>query len=248
MIKKKSYNGLLIFGVVFIMLGLALLTYSIASYFEIKLATDKIDFESIDNNNQIPTSDKYYKYLSIWDNLNQKLEKNKNLPIKNMSCAYLDYAQHNIKSMYKLIYKNSSEDSTRRSVVEGNIKSLSSMYKNYTNCKKTALYIDELNEMLNEIKNSEKTLYQDRLDTFINGGHDIERINSNSTIYDKNQQNDSPQDTYIDKSITTDPKFKQVQQYIEPNDKKNINNTEEENFYGNEQTIKLNFDETNNKY
>ena len=63
MYKKKSYNGLLILGIVSIIAGLSLLIYCITSYSEIKLVTDKIDFDELDNNIQISTSDKYYKYL-----------------------------------------------------------------------------------------------------------------------------------------------------------------------------------------
>ena len=230
MIKNKSYNSLLI--------------YSIASYSEIKLVTDKIDFDNLDNNNQISTSDKYYQYLSIWDTLNQKLEKNKNLPVKNLSCAYLDYTQHNIKSMYKLIYKSANEDTTRRSVVEGNIKTLSDMYKNYKTCRKTALYLDELDKMLEEIENSDEIFYQGRMETFLNGNRDIERVDSGSAVSDgeiqdeiypqyehqiipQNQENTNQQVPQIIKQTEqNEQKFKQVEQYIEPNQPPKTNYSE----------------------
>jgi len=244
MIKKKNYNSLLITGICAIILGISLLIYSIASYSEIKLVTDKIDFDNLDNNNQISTSDKYYQYLSIWDTLNQKLEKNKNLPVKNLSCAYLDYTQHNIKSMYKLIYKSANEDTTRRSVVEGNIKTLSDMYKNYKTCRKTALYLDELDKMLDEIENSDEIFYQGRMETFLNGNRDIERVNSGSAVPDgeiqdeiypqyehqiipQNQTNTNQQTPQIIKQTEqNEQKFKQVEQYIEPNQPQKTNYSE----------------------
>lgn len=258
MYNKKSYNGLLTVGIISILAGLALLVYCITSYSEIKLVTDKIDFDELDNNIHISTSDKYYKHLSIWDTLNQKLEKNKNLPVKNMSCAYLDYAQHNIKSLYKLIYKSANEDSSRRSIVEGNIKSLSDMYDNYKSCRKTALYKDELAKMLDEIENSDDIFYQGRMETFINGNRDIERVDVGSAIPDGEVQDEVyPQyrheqtpatkqnEVYIQpvqqQASGREEQFKQVQQYIEPNnnDNKTNNNNNGRIYYGEAQTFGL---------
>ena len=260
MYNKKSYNGLLTVGIISILAGLALLVYCITSYSEIKLVTDKIDFDELDNNIHISTSDKYYKHLSIWDTLNQKLEKNKNLPVKNMSCAYLDYAQHNIKSMYKLIYKSASEDSSRRSVVEGNIKSLSDMYDHYKTCRKTALYKDELDKMLDEIENSDDIFYQGRMETFLNGNRDIERSDAGSAIisgedypeYQQQSQSDTnPSETYVQQNTVQanqrEEQFRQVQQYIEPQAKSNQNiqrtqsNRNGQIYYGDEQTFGLQY-------
>lgn len=263
MYNKKSYNGLLTVGIISILAGLALLVYCITSYSEIKLVTDKIDFDELDNNIHISTSDKYYKHLSIWDTLNQKLEKNKNLPVKNMSCAYLDYAQHNIKSMYKLIYKSANEDSSRRSVVEGNIKTLSNMYDNYKTCRKTALYKDELDKMLDEIENSDDIFYQGRMETFLNGNRDIERSDAGSAIisgeekeiypeYQQQSQPDTnPSETYVQQNTVQkkqqEEQFRQVQQYIEPQTRNNQNTQHSQNnrndqiYYGNEQTFGLQY-------
>lgn len=232
---KRNYNGLLTLGISAIILGLALLIYSITSYSEIKVVTNNIDFDELDNNIHIPTSDKYHKYLSIGDTLNKKLEKNKNLPIKNMSCAYLDYAQHNIKSLYKLIYKSANEDSTRRAVVEGNIKSLSDMYQYYTSCRKTSQYIEELNKMKDEIENSDDIFYQGRMETFINGNRDIERVDSSNLEPDLQIQNAQfpelenqiipaeQSSTYQQTSEQTrsNEQYRQVQQYIDHNNSQN---------------------------
>jgi hypothetical protein len=247
--RGKNYNGLLVLGIVAIISGLSLLMYCIASYSEIKLVTDKIDFDELDNNIHISTSDKYYKHLSIWDTLNKKLEKNKNLPIKNMSCGYLDYAQHNIKSLYKLVYKSANEDSTRRSVVEGNIKSLQEMYKSYKSCRKTALYQDELDKMLAEIENADDIFYQGRMETFLTGKHEIEKVDD-STVYSGEEityplsydeqsgsasreisaQNNRSANTNS-QTIQQEEQYKQVEKYIEPSNQRQEKNNESV-FYG----------------
>ena len=253
--RGKNYNGLLVLGVAAIIFGLSLLMYCFASYSEIKLVTDKIDFDELDNNIHISTSDKYYKHLSIWDTLNKKLVKNKNLPIKNMSCGYLDYAQHNIKSLYKLVYKSAGEDSTRRSVVEGNIKLLQEMYKNYKTCRKTALYQDELDKMLTEIENEDDIFYQGRMDTFLTGKHEIEKVDNN-TIYLEEETtlpvNYDGQDGSASREISEQNKhrtnsdfqtaqqeeqYKQVEKYIEPTNKKQETTGNEKIFYGQPQSF-----------
>ena len=257
MYKKKSYNGLLILGIVSIIAGLSLLIYCITSYSEIKLVTDKIDFDELDNNIQISTSDKYYKYLSIWDTLNDKLEKNKNLPVKNMSCAYLDYSQHNIKSMYKLIFKSANEDSARRSVVEGNIKTLQELYKNYKSCRKTALYMDELDKMLVEIDNADDIFYQGRMDTFLTGKHEIERTDVGSAqktetaeygnqyqeVYSDNgaveYNNNAQNKSSVSLNAKQDEQYRKVEQYIEPNDKSRSDSQNGRIYYGETQTFSI---------
>lgn len=172
----KNYNNLLILGISIIILGLSLLMYCITSYSDIKSVTDHIDFDELDNNNHMPTADKYYKHLAIADTLNQKLKKNKNLPIKNMSCAYLDFSQHNIKSMYRLIFKGTSEDESKRSVVEGNVEALLDMYDSYKNCRKTSQYKQELSAILEEIKDYENSYDQTRMDKFLSTKSEIQRI------------------------------------------------------------------------
>ena len=119
----KKNNNTLALGVTLLIFGMALLAYCLSSYFEIKTLENKIDFINLEDNKQISTNDK--------DFLLQKLKKNKNLPIKNSSCAYLDYAQHNILDMYTLIFKGVNEDAVKKDVVEGNTKTLLSIYDNY---------------------------------------------------------------------------------------------------------------------
>lgn len=152
----SNNNNLLTLGIIFLILGGALGVYSISSYLELKDLGDKVDFELIDDNNQMSSSDKYYKYLSIADFLNQKLNQNKNIPIKNASCVYLDYAQHNAIELYRLTSRRMELDDSKKNVAAGNVRSLSNMLDNYKTCNKTQTYKTELNNILDEIQKSEE--------------------------------------------------------------------------------------------
>ena len=101
------------------------------------------------------STDKYYKYLSFADFLNQKLNQNKNIPIKNASCVYLDYAQHNAIELYRLTSRRMELDESKRSVAAGNVRGLVTMLDNYKTCNKTQSYKTELNNILDEIQKSE---------------------------------------------------------------------------------------------
>ena len=87
---NKTNNELIMLGTGILILGLVLGSYSLSTYVETKDLASKIDFELIDDNNELSSIEKYYKYISIADFLNQKLTKNKNLAIKTTSCVYLD--------------------------------------------------------------------------------------------------------------------------------------------------------------
>lgn len=179
---NKNYNNLLYTGLLIAVAGVFLLIYSFSSYMEVKNLSNKIDFDDLDNNNYVSTSDRYYKHLSISEFLNTKLEKNKKLPIKNTSCVYLDYAEHNVLSLYKLIFNSADLEDTRKDVVEAHIKSLNEMLDNYKMCKNTSLYKAELNNTLEQIEKS-VDLYettQQRMDNFINGVGEIERRTDSS--------------------------------------------------------------------
>ena len=170
---NKTYNNLLIGGICAIIFGIALLCYSVRSYSEIKYLNNKIDFDELDNNKQISTSDKYYKHLSISDYLNQKLEKNKNLPLKNTSCAYIDYQQHNMLSLYRLIYKSANDDSTRKSVVESNLRSYLRLMDSYKTCRKYNQYKSEIQGKVEEIEKTDNLMIESRMDSFLNSGRII---------------------------------------------------------------------------
>lgn len=168
---EKNSNDLLVLGISILIIGLLLACYSFSSYSEIKTLTNKIDFEELDNNTQLPSSEKYYKYLSIADFLNQKLTKNKNILIKNASCTYVDYAYHNAIELYNLTYKKMETDDTKKSVAAGNIRALYNMLDNYNTCKQTADYKSKLGKLIEEIQssnlNSSDSDY--RMEKFLNG-------------------------------------------------------------------------------
>ena len=146
--EKRNPNDLLILGGAILLLGILLMSYSISTYRETKSLEDKIDFAEIDNNNSMSSSDKYFKYLSIADFLNQKLKKNEGLLMKNSSCVYLDYAQHNALALYRLTYNGMQTEESRRSVAAGNIRNLYSMLDNYKTCKQSNDYKKELYAIL----------------------------------------------------------------------------------------------------
>lgn len=167
----KNTNNLLMLGVTILIIGLFLLSYSISSYKEVKALANKIDFEELENNTQMSTSEKYFKYLSNADYLNQYLNKNKNLAIKNTSCVYLDYAQHNAIALYKLTYNGLQTEESRKSVAAGNIRSLSTIMDNYSTCKQTPVYKAELKNLLDDIQKSDVLYSQrdSRMQSFMNG-------------------------------------------------------------------------------
>ncbi len=167
---ERKYNKTLFSGVILTIIGLCLLAYSVYSYFEVKSLENRIDFITLEDNQQISTSDKYYQHLDIADFLTKKLKQNKRLLIKNSSCIYLDYAQHNILDLYKLIFKGGHEDSVKKDVVEGNINSLYTMLDHYGSCKQTSNYQSELKLLLEEIKHSQELERdsQDRMNIFMN--------------------------------------------------------------------------------
>ena len=92
-------NELLMLGTGLLILGAVLATYSISTYMEMQKLEQRIDFETIDKNNQLSSNEKYYKYMEYSDFLNLKLKENRKIPIKRVSCVYLDYAQHNAVEM-----------------------------------------------------------------------------------------------------------------------------------------------------
>ena len=161
--EKRNPNDLLILGGTILLLGILLMSYSISTYRETKSLEDKIDFAEIDNNNSMSSSDKYFKYLSIADFLNQKLKKNEGLLMKNSSCVYLDYAQHNALALYRLTYNGMQTEESRRSVAAGNIRNLYSMLDNYkTTLKSKSTVYDLLKKACNDkgiTYNSKDTMY-----------------------------------------------------------------------------------------
>ena len=62
-------------------------------------------------------------------------EKNKDIPIKNSSCIYLDYARHNAIELYKLTNRKLDMDDAKKSVSAGNIRNLYNTLEYYNTCK-----------------------------------------------------------------------------------------------------------------
>ena len=208
---RSNNNDLLMLGIMFLVIGGALGVYSISSYLELKNLGDKIDFELIDDNNQMSSTDKYYKYLSFADFLNQKLNQNTNIPIKNASCVYLDYAQHNAIELYRLTSRRMELDESKRSVAAGNVRGLVTMLDNYKTCNKTQSYKTELNNILDEIQKSENlpTDSNIRINRTIDGySRDVQTIPSETqpqTIQDTQniQTNDQSQAIDSEEPIPT---------------------------------------------
>ena len=144
----KSSNDWLMLGIFLLAIGLILAAYSIATYTEIQSLGEKIDFELIDDNNSLSSSEKYYKYLTIADYLNQKINKNKNLPIKNSSCVYLDFAQHNAIELYTLTDTRLEADEYKQTTAKENVKALRTLLDSYNTCPKSKLYKAELYKIL----------------------------------------------------------------------------------------------------
>ena len=184
---EKNSNDLLFLGVSILIIGLILASYSYSYYSEMNKLSTQIDFEEIANNNQISTTEKYYKYLSTADFLNQKLTKNQNILIKNMSCSYLDYAYHNSVELYNLTYKKMSPEDSKRSVTAGNIRSLYTMLDNYKTCKNTQEYKTKLGNILTEIERANLNSYDNtyRLEKLMNE-QKLQRQEEISNEEDKN--------------------------------------------------------------
>ena len=143
----ENNNDLLLLGLSILGMGLLLAGYSISAYLEVKHLNEKIDFETLANSTDMSVSDKYYEYLSIDDFLEHKLTKNKNIPIKNISCVYLDYAQQNAIDLYNLTNKKLDSSDSRRNVTTGIIRKLYNTLEDYKTCKQYESYKKELKEI-----------------------------------------------------------------------------------------------------
>jgi len=165
---KKSINDWMGLGIFLLVTGLILAVYSVCTYVEIKSLGEKVDFELIDDNNNLSDSEKYYKYVTISDYLNQKLDKNANLPVKNTACIYTDYAQHNALELYYLTKKFSDEDKV--STAAGNVRSLYNRLDSYNTCKKTSQYKQELQNIITEIEKRQKNKFYNppKMNNFLN--------------------------------------------------------------------------------
>lgn len=168
--KKNSANDLLYLGIFILFVGIALLSYSVVSYKEVKNLETHIDFEELENP-KLSTTKKYDKHLIIADFLNGYLEKYKTLPVKSTVCIYLDYSQHNAISMYNVIYNTSHNEQFQRNNTLKYLKNLYSQYENYKTCKQYTSYHKELKNLIDKAeKSSEQELLKDsNLENFLYG-------------------------------------------------------------------------------
>lgn len=154
--RNTTPNELMMLGTGILMIGLVLGSYSVSTYLEVKDLEKAVDFELIDDNNELSSEEKYYKYVEIGDFLSRKLTKNKDLAIKNSSCIYLDYAQHNTVELYRLTSRKLNTDETKKSVAAGNVRALYNMIDNYATCKNAPKYKHDLKNILADIENADK--------------------------------------------------------------------------------------------
>lgn len=182
---KKS-NDILYLGIFILIVGVVLTIYSITSYTEISSLKKKIDFELIDDNNAISYEDRYAQYLSIAEFLNKKIDQNKNLPIKTTSCSYINYAKHNAIELHKLTTRRMKENETHKNTATSNIRTLYDKLKDYNTCPEILEHKNDLQSIITEIENSEKTknFDKERMQKFINGYYDknIENVASEEEL------------------------------------------------------------------
>jgi hypothetical protein len=203
-------NSLLFKGMLLLGLGLILCGYSIFSYLEVKNFAKTVDFELVDGNVELSSEDKYYKYLAFADYINQKLDKNKNLPIKNASCTYLVYAEHNILEMYHLTTLK-LEDETKRNTVNSNIRGLYNIIDSYSTCKVYPEYKAELKDLISEIEERANSNIDNevRMQNFLNEYKDKNiQAQEEKTIQEENSvQSQNPEQTEIPTSQTSTQEY-----------------------------------------
>ena len=169
--KNAATNEMLMLGVGILIIGLILGVYSISTYVEVKNLSDKIDFELIDSNTKLTSSDKFYEYQNIAEFLTKKLEQNKSIPIKNTACVYLNYANKNAVLMYDIADKKLEADPGKKNTAASNIRTLYGLYDSYKGCKQSAQLKTELGQYLSDIENATNSEPQnnDRMNKFLNG-------------------------------------------------------------------------------
>ena len=185
--KNAAINETLMLGVGILIIGLILAVYSISAYIEVKNLSEKVDPGLVDGNAKLTASDKYYEYLSISEFLNKKLKQNKNIPIKNNSCVYLNYAHENAVLMYNLADRKLEFDTSKKSDAAANIRSLHKMYDNYKGCKQMPGLKAELGEYISEIEsgNGGNPDSEERMNNFLNGYREKKQAEENA-FYEQN--------------------------------------------------------------
>jgi hypothetical protein len=151
--RMERDNSLLFKGMLILGFGLILCGYSLFSYLDIKNFAKNVDFELVDGNIEMTAEEKYYKYITFADYINQKLNKNKSLPIKTSSCTYLNYAEHNALELYRITTTSLSGDISKVNFAKSNIRDLNSIIDSYSTCKSYPEFKTELKDLISEIEN-----------------------------------------------------------------------------------------------
>jgi hypothetical protein len=165
----------------------------------VKNFAKNVDFELVDGNIELSSEDKYYKYLTFADYINKKLNKNRNLPIKNSSCTYLNYAQHNAIELYQLTNLKMEGDAAKRNVASGNIRTLYDIIDSYSTCKAYPEYKTELKNILTEIEQTANSNIDTelRMQKFLNGYRDKDKQEEDAALQEENltpEQNTEPRE------------------------------------------------------
>lgn len=174
MVQKNSNaanNETLMLGVGILIIGLILGVYSLSTYVEIKNLSEKVDLDLIDANTKLTPSDKYLEYYSIAEFLNKKLKQNRNIPVKNAACVYLNYAHENAILMYNIADKKLDYDISKKNDAAANIRSLYKIYDDYKGCRQTAGLKEELGKYIADIEGASKLNddSDERMNNFLNG-------------------------------------------------------------------------------
>ena len=166
----KNNNDLLLLGIFILFVGIALFSYSVVSFKEVKSITSQINLEELDDPRMSSTT-KYDKRATIADFLMNKLEKYKTLPVKNTVCIYMDYAQNNLISIYNLTYNSGHSESYQKKDALKYLNNLSIMYQNYKTCKQYTEYNKELANLIDKAeKSSEEEYYREsKMENFLHG-------------------------------------------------------------------------------
>lgn len=165
----NDINKHLALGISLLVIGTLIGNYSLSIYLEVKQLYEQVNFSIVDYNNNMSTAEKYNKYLSYADIINQKLTKKKDLLIKNASCIYPEFATHNTLELYALT-KKMDFDESKIGVVTANVRELYSMLKYYSRCENAQQNKAALENILNEIQQNEtnKLNNEQRINEMIN--------------------------------------------------------------------------------
>ena len=148
---KRLYLGLFI-----TIVGLFLLLYSFLIAVEEQKLNKYVDLEYLVENTDMTSTEKYYKYLDITDYLSNYVKKNKDLPIKNLSCKYMDYYYETTIDFYDLVDKKFSTDVSKTEVASAQLQNCFNTLKDYSTCPNASKYKEDIEQyLINDSKTEE---------------------------------------------------------------------------------------------